>query len=250
MLLKQIESFFGVGSITLRENRNCIMYRVLSLKDIIEVIIPHFDKYPLITQKRADFELFKSVVDLMNDKKHLTPEGLQQIVSIRASMNNGLSEELINSFPNFTPLERPIVKLPESINPHWLAGFTSAEGNFLVDISKCSSHKSGVQVCLCYSISQHSRDTLLFKTIQNYLGAGRLSIRSNLVEFIVKKFSDLDLKIIPFFDKYSIQGVKTLDYADFCKVALLMKDKAHTTEEGLVQIRDIKSGMNTKRNLG
>jgi len=34
---------------------------------------------------------------------------------------------------------------------------------------------------------------------------------------------------------------------DFVKVAALIKDKAHLTEEGLEQIRNIKSGMDTGR---
>jgi hypothetical protein len=90
----------------------------------------------------------------------------------------------------------------------------------------------------------------LFKTIQNSLGAGKLSIRPNVVELTIMKLSDLDLKIIPLFNKYPIQGVKALDYADFCKVAALMKVNYHKTKEGLVQIRNIKSGMNTKRIYG
>jgi hypothetical protein len=48
------------------------------------VIIEHFDKYPLITQKRADFELFKMVVKMLNDKSHLTIEGIEKIVAIKA----------------------------------------------------------------------------------------------------------------------------------------------------------------------
>jgi len=38
-----------------------------------------------------------------------------------------------------------------------------------------------------------------------------------------------------------------LDFADFCKVAELMKNKAHLTQEGLEEIRQIKAGMNTRR---
>jgi hypothetical protein len=55
------------------------------LKDLIKVIIPHFIKYPLITQKHVDFLLFKQVVELMNRKEHQTKEGLGKIVNIRAS---------------------------------------------------------------------------------------------------------------------------------------------------------------------
>jgi hypothetical protein len=52
---------------------------------------------------------------------------------------------------------------------------------------------------------------------------------------------------MPFFDKYPLQGVKSLDYADWCRVAELIKDKKHLTQEGLDQIRKIKAGMNTGR---
>lgn len=43
---------------------------------------------------------------------------------------------------------------------------------------------------------------------------------------------------------------KHLDFLDFCRVALLMKDKVHLTEEGLHQIQKIKSGMNSNREYG
>lgn len=52
-----------------------MIYAVKSLKDLHNVIIPHFTKYPLLTQKRADFELFKLVVELMMNKEHLTQKG-------------------------------------------------------------------------------------------------------------------------------------------------------------------------------
>jgi len=47
-------------------------------------------------------------------------------------------------------------------------------------------------------------------------------------------------KIIPFFIKCPIMGIKYKDFEDFCKVAKLMQNKAHLTEEGLNQIRQIK----------
>lgn len=54
-------------------------------------------------------------------------------------------------------------------------------------------------------------------------------------------------KLLPFFQKYPIQGVKLLDYFYFVSVIELMKNKVHLTEEGLDQIRKIKSGMNRGR---
>jgi hypothetical protein len=84
---------------------------VLKLEDITNIIIPHFKQYPLLTQKRADFELFILVIQLMNKKEHLNKEGLSKILAIRASINNGLSKELTESFPEIKPVARPLVDL-------------------------------------------------------------------------------------------------------------------------------------------
>lgn len=68
----------GVGGIQ-KDGNSLFKYSVRSLKDI-QVIIKHFSKYPLQTQKRADFELFKQIVHLLLGKKHLTEEGLKKII--------------------------------------------------------------------------------------------------------------------------------------------------------------------------
>lgn len=39
-------------------------------------------KYPLLTQKGADFQLFQLAIELMNKKEHLTIEGLDKILSM------------------------------------------------------------------------------------------------------------------------------------------------------------------------
>ena len=85
-------------------------FRVTSLREMIGVIIPHFDKYPLITQKRADYLLYKQTIMLIAEKKYLTEEGLQELVNIRASVNFGLSEELNNAFPNTVGVDRLLVE--------------------------------------------------------------------------------------------------------------------------------------------
>jgi len=81
----------------------------------------------------------------------------------------------------------------------------------------------------------------------SYLGCGYISERGDIVDFHVTKFEDIINKIIPFFEKYPILGVKSENFKDFCKVAELMKNKEHLTEKGLEKIRLIKSNMNTLR---
>jgi LAGLIDADG endonuclease len=87
------------------------------------------------------------------------------------------------------------------------------------------------------------------KSLAEYLDCGKYGLRPqrDTGEFFVTKFSDITDKIIPFFNKYPIQGVKALDFADFCKVAELMKNKDHLNQAGLEQIKIIKAGMNRGR---
>ena len=46
-------------------------------------------KYPIMGVKAADFQDWCKVAELMKTKKHLTPEGLDQIRKIKAGMNMG-----------------------------------------------------------------------------------------------------------------------------------------------------------------
>ncbi len=103
-LLEKIQNFFSVGSIC--EKKQSITYHVYSTRKLA-LIIKHFEKYPLITQKQADFLLFNKAVNLINNKEHLTLKGLQQIISLKASVNRGLTSEIIEAFPNVIPVDRP-----------------------------------------------------------------------------------------------------------------------------------------------
>ena len=90
-----------------------------------------------------------------------------------------------------------------------------------------------------FTITQHDRDKQLMESLIEYFGCGGSFLRNNtnFGEFMITKFKDLTKKIIPFFDKYQIIGVKALDFADFCKIAELMNNKAHLTLEGLENVR-------------
>lgn len=91
------------------------------------------------------------------------------------------------------------------------------------------------------------------RSLIDYLDCGRVYKKKSKIynteffEYRVENFKDIHNKIIPFFEKYPIQGKKLLDFQDFCKVAELMKEKAHITNEGLNEIRKIKARMNTLR---
>ena len=79
-------------------------------------------------KKRSDYQLFKDAVELMSQKKHLTPEGLQQIVNLKAVLNRGLSGELKLAFPNTQST------LSKTLDRPWIAGFSSGEACFFIKL--------------------------------------------------------------------------------------------------------------------
>lgn len=85
-LLLQFIEFFGCGYVS-PDGPMKYKYIVRDLSDLNRVIIPFFHSYPLRTVKQLDFNSFASVATLMNDKKHLTEQGLLDIQTIKGSMN-------------------------------------------------------------------------------------------------------------------------------------------------------------------
>jgi hypothetical protein len=84
--LHKIKNYFGFGVVR-KNNGERYSYRVRKRDDLINTIIPFFEKHPLKTSKRIDFVKFRYIVNLMQTDQHLTPEGLEKIQKIRSTMN-------------------------------------------------------------------------------------------------------------------------------------------------------------------
>jgi BarA-like signal transduction histidine kinase len=97
----------GIGIIRIESNRDVASYVIQDMKSITDVIITHFDSYPLQSAKKIDYELWKQCVSLITNKEHLTQDGLEKIVSIKSALNLGLPDKLKEAFPRVVPLVRP-----------------------------------------------------------------------------------------------------------------------------------------------
>jgi hypothetical protein len=98
------------------------MYTVRTVKDIMSFIIPPFEKYMLITQKRADFEIFKKIVLILANVRGLDMENFYKILNLKVN-HNSISEELLNTFPNITPIPRPEFPFIGITDAQLLVGF-------------------------------------------------------------------------------------------------------------------------------
>lgn len=216
-LLKSIQTYFGGIGTIYTGCKDCVVFRVRSLEQIINVILPHFDKYSLVTQKKADYILFKEIVLLMKEKEHLTQDGLNKIVAMKSSMNKELSESLKTAFPDIVPVIRPLVENEKIPHPNWIAGFTSGDGCFWIGISKKSTPKPREYAQLGFKITQHVRDEVLLRSLIDYFGCGCIMnspSRPNLRDFSVQTNSAILETIIPFFREQKILGIKQKDFND------------------------------------
>ena len=155
----------------------------------------HFDKYPLLSQKWSDYILFKDAISLIKSKQHLNKEGFIKVLSIKASINLGLSDELELNFPDIKPISRPLPPLLNKsiIDPDWIAGLASGDGCFHISIRNSSTTRLGKAVVLKFHIVQHSRDIELMEMLISRLGCGKieLNLKQSAVYFVVVSFKDI-----------------------------------------------------------
>ena len=88
-VLYKIKEYFGFGNIKInRSDKHGTRkeFRVRGLENLNK-IVNFFNQNPLQTLKKNDFEIFSQVINLMNEDKHLTKEGLNEIAKLISRMN-------------------------------------------------------------------------------------------------------------------------------------------------------------------
>ena len=84
-VLYALKRFFRCGVVR-RNHGERYELRIRKLSCLQE-IVAFFEKHPLKTKKQVDFKKFAKVIRRMSEKRHLTQEGLIEIIEIAATMN-------------------------------------------------------------------------------------------------------------------------------------------------------------------
>ena len=88
-VLEKIKEYFGFGDIRVnRTDKHGTRkeFRARGLENLNQ-IVKFFRENQLQTEKRKNFEIFSRVIDLMNQKEHLTDDGLKKIAELVSLMN-------------------------------------------------------------------------------------------------------------------------------------------------------------------
>ena len=102
LALEDLQQFFDCGKVFVNhrfDNHQEDLYRycVRSLKDLKSKIIPFFENHSLRTAKKADFVVFCEIIKLIDQKKHLDLEGLNEIAQLTYKMNDGGAKTFLKS---------------------------------------------------------------------------------------------------------------------------------------------------------
>ena len=89
VILTLFKKHLGCG--TLRGRGDGVWYyEVNNFTAILENVIPFFNKFGFLSaKKKRDFIKFKQIAQLIVEEKHLTEDGIHQILKIREDMNDG-----------------------------------------------------------------------------------------------------------------------------------------------------------------
>lgn len=258
-IIENLKNSLGIGKIRIKDDRNQVEFVVESFTELL-VIIEHFDMYPLVTGKSSDYILFKECFKIIQNKEHLTLEGIEKIISFKSSLNWGLSDKLKEAFPNIIATPRPEFIFKNIPDPFWVSGFTSGDGSFNI-VTRPSKNKIGFRVELNYSFFLHIREKEVIIGLADFFGVKfpkesdnteitykYIFISDKSVQIKISNFSDIEYKIIPFFNKYPLEGTKQLDFEDYKEAFEIIKNKEHLTHEGFKKILAIKARMNDNRN--
>ena len=223
-MMEALHTYLGVGRLVINRERVSIV--VTSLKDIVTVILPHFEKYPLMGGKFVTYLLFRKVIIAMYDNYHLTAKGFLDILNLCYFMNNtstrspeslklivdtimSSSSEFAsaNSFPSQanTLILDFSQKISKSITLEYLAGLIDGDGSFGFNFSTTSS-----RVTSFFQVTQSNDDYGVLVTLMDYFGCGEVKKYPNKDACVYRIYSYKNLleKIKPLLLSIHLNTVK------------------------------------------
>ena len=86
-VLYAIQAYFGCGGIRPDRSDRTLKWETRRLEDILGLVVPHFEQWPLLSGKRLDFECFAAICRVMAAGAHRSRDGLAEIVKLARAMN-------------------------------------------------------------------------------------------------------------------------------------------------------------------
>ncbi len=136
-----------------------------------------------------------------------------------------------------------VKRIPERIG-YYLAGFADGEGSFNVSFRRRRDYQMPWKVSLCFNVSQ--KDRVILALFKRHLGCGTMRQRADGIWYYeVNNMNAIWENVIPFFERFRfLSAKKKRDFAKFVKIARLIREGRHLTEDGIREILKIRNEMN------
>jgi len=252
-VLNSINSYFKCGIVTVNNKNHTAEYEVVRLKDLQNIIIPHFKTYPVFCAKLHAFNLFVQIVSALSNKEKRTIEGRRELLKMALSMNTttNRTKDRIDYLFSLLGVKEDIDKIliPNTITTiktpvtsDNIAGIIDGDGSLFISFQKDGNIKTGFTI----TSDRFSRPLLeIIQTQLNGIGSIRVGTKNELV-FTVTGLNQIIEILIPFIDNNPLFSERALHYDKFRKVSLLLKNEQPLTKETKLKIVDLAYDMNKK----
>jgi len=223
-LLNMVKDFFCCGNLSIEDKRGAITFVVRDINSINNIVIPHFINYPLRGTKHLDFLSFKETTDILNSKKHLTKEGINEIINISNIMNS-YREFPIEYSPNHT-IENNYEYIP--IDGNYINGFIAGDGCLALNIKDVNFARMSLQ------ISQHKNNRPLLLSIAKFFKyPNKIYYHGiNSLQITLSGIKIWESVIFNHFCEYPLHGNKTIRLNKLFIIRELMLNKNHLMKVG------------------
>uniref|UniRef100_UPI00237BB92F LAGLIDADG endonuclease domain-containing protein n=1 Tax=Schizosaccharomyces osmophilus TaxID=2545709 RepID=UPI00237BB92F len=197
------------------------------------IVVENKDKN-IVTLKINDKEAINKVLLLINKKLRsiLKYNQITKLYLLTNDLSNILPLEF-KSLKNIEEISKFQLNTTNDFDNHWLAGFTDADGHFRIKLVNVKTSKRK-QVRFYYRVYQKNVD--LLDQIKLHFGGTQGFLKPiNLYSYSSSSFI-VARKFINYFDYYHLQSSKILSYSKWRKAYLLIQDKKHLTQEGLLEL--------------
>ena len=199
-LLYFVKTQLGFGSVSINTNNINADFRIRDRKTIGSVILPIFDKYPLLTSKYYSYYKFREAYHILENNNLTNQEKDRLLLDLinKQMPDNYVSPawEVVNFEVNNTNEAKLVM------SKYWLIGFTEAEGSFYL-VSKTS-----IRIVHAFEITQ-KLDVIVLKAISLILGINIMKKRTYYVAITTN--SRAIENIISYYHN-CIKGMKAVEF--------------------------------------
>lgn len=203
-LLYFIKKILNYGEVSVPKDKfNGAEFRIRDQKILLQVIIPIFDKYPLLTNKQFNYEIFREAL-LINTNKQLSISDKNiKLLKLKCIVkpDNYISKSFMPWGPE-TIKNLTVIEVISIVSKEWLIGFTEAEGSFYL------TKKGDDRIVHIFEITQKLDKTVLY-CIAKILD---MKVIEKKTYFSVYTSNQVSVKKVIDYFKNEIKGIKSVEY--------------------------------------